>query len=66
MALAIYIPFPGDDSNSTNQELVSDTDQLSNSQSSQVPIELDVKNEMWPLKRTTSLQLAHSHSVWRM
>lgn len=23
MALAIYIPFPGDDSNSTNQELVS-------------------------------------------
>lgn len=26
VALAIYIPFPGDDSNSTNQELVSDTD----------------------------------------
>lgn len=24
VALAIYIPFPGDDSNSTNQELVSD------------------------------------------
>lgn len=23
VALAIYIPFPGDDSNSTNQELVS-------------------------------------------
>lgn len=28
VALAIYIPFPGDDSNSTNQELVSDAEQL--------------------------------------
>lgn len=29
VALAIYIPFPGDDSNSTNQELVSDTHKIS-------------------------------------
>lgn len=45
VALAIYIPFPGDDSNSTNQELVSDTDWLSNSQSSQVLVEVAVKDE---------------------
>lgn len=32
VALAIYIPFPGDDSNSTNQELVSDTDRVRSSQ----------------------------------
>lgn len=32
VALAIYIPFPGDDSNSTNQELVSDADRLPNTQ----------------------------------
>lgn len=40
VALAIYIPFPGDDSNSTNQELVSDTSHLPDSQSGQVLVEL--------------------------
>lgn len=45
VALAIYIPFPGDDSNSTNQELVSDAHQLINSQSSHMLVELGVKNE---------------------
>lgn len=59
VALAIYIPFPGDDSNSTNQELVSDTDQLSNSQSSQVLVELGVENERPKCDHSKTLQVCN-------
>lgn len=66
VALAIYIPFPGDDSNSTNQELVSDADHLTNSQSSQALVQLGVKASGLNLTTRTlyiaRLQLPHSQS----
>lgn len=59
VALAIYIPFPGDDSNSTNQELVSDTDWLSNSQSSQVLVEVGVKDEVLKCDHSNTPQVGN-------
>lgn len=63
VALAIYIPFPGDDSNSTNQELVSDTDQVRNSQTIKCSLNSMLKRvvQIWPLKHFTSQQLTHWH-----
>lgn len=58
VALAIYIPFPGDDSNSTNQELVSDTDQVRNSQTIKCSLRVV---QIWPLKHFTSQQLTRWH-----
>lgn len=63
VALAIYIPFPGDDSNSTNQELVSDTDQVRNSQTIKCSLNSMLKRvvQIWPLKHFTSQQLTRWH-----